>query len=182
MSSSMPIKFRNEEAVKKALRIDSFRNITKDKIMEFASLIPYVDKEVAIAIINQFPAFSEFGKTVISCYMERCDKLLESNNESQKAVVRGYQTILEALAKRMDNQSISEEERSYITKDMMDVADKIAAADLRNKKFLEKTGNKILLGIGLVFAGVAAALGINSRFNGNGDLPQVSEKEDENTI
>ena len=45
----------SEDQVKKALHIDSFRNLSKDKIMEFASLIPNMDKDVAISIINQFP-------------------------------------------------------------------------------------------------------------------------------
>ena len=48
----------SEDQVKKALQIDSFRNLSKDKIMEFASFIPHMDKDVAIAIINQFPAYA----------------------------------------------------------------------------------------------------------------------------
>lgn len=44
----------SEEQVKKALQIDSFRNLSKDKIVEFASLIPHMDKDVAIAIINNW--------------------------------------------------------------------------------------------------------------------------------
>ena len=40
----------SEDQVKKALHIDSFRNLSKDKIMEFASLIPNMDKDVAISI------------------------------------------------------------------------------------------------------------------------------------
>ena len=46
------------EEVKNALKIDSFRNLSKDKIMEFVSLIPNMDKEVAINIIEQYPAFA----------------------------------------------------------------------------------------------------------------------------
>lgn len=55
----------SEEQVKKTLQIDSFRNLSKDKIMEFASLIPYMDKDVAIAIINQFPAYVESSRNMI---------------------------------------------------------------------------------------------------------------------
>ena len=42
----------SEDQVKKALHIDSFRNLSKDKIMEFASLIPNMDKDVAISIMR----------------------------------------------------------------------------------------------------------------------------------
>ena len=63
----------SEDQVKKALHIDSFRNLSKDKIMEFASLIPHMDKDVAIAIINQFPAWKvkffpqAFGECTFLC-------------------------------------------------------------------------------------------------------------------
>ena len=53
---NLPKRYVSEEAVKRALNIDSFRNLSKDKIMQFASMIPYMDKDVAIAIITQFPA------------------------------------------------------------------------------------------------------------------------------
>ena len=66
MSKKLPKRYVNEKAVKRALGIDSFRNVSKDKIMEFASLIPYMDKDVAIAIINQFPVYADFGKANIS--------------------------------------------------------------------------------------------------------------------
>ena len=52
MSKKLPKRYVSENAVKRALKIDSFRNLSKDKIMQFASMIPYMDKEVAIAIIN----------------------------------------------------------------------------------------------------------------------------------
>ena len=55
-----------ENDVKKALAIDSFRNISKDKIMEFVSAIPNMDKEVAIKIIEQFPSYSESANNMIA--------------------------------------------------------------------------------------------------------------------
>lgn len=42
----------SEEQVKEALQISKFSEISKDKFMEFVSLIPHMDKNVAIAIIN----------------------------------------------------------------------------------------------------------------------------------
>lgn len=54
MPKMLPKRYVTEEAVKRALKIDSFRNISKDKVMQFASMIPYMDKDVAIAIIINF--------------------------------------------------------------------------------------------------------------------------------
>ena len=66
----LPKRYVSEEAVKHALKIDSFRNLSKDKVMQFASMIPYMDKEVAIAIINQFPVYADFGKAAIEQYTD----------------------------------------------------------------------------------------------------------------
>ena len=40
----------NEKEVKRMLNIGSFRNLSKDKIMNFVSEIPKIDKEVAMNI------------------------------------------------------------------------------------------------------------------------------------
>ena len=105
---NLPKRYVSEDAVKRALKIDSFRNLSKDKVMQFASMIPYMDKEVAIAIINQFPVYADFGKIAIERYTEVCNSILEKNKESQASVVKGYQTILDALAKRMEKEEISD--------------------------------------------------------------------------
>ena len=57
MEKKIRKRYHSEEAVKKALKIDSFRNLTKDKVMEFTSMIPYMEKEVALEIIKQFPVY-----------------------------------------------------------------------------------------------------------------------------
>ena len=87
----------SEDQVKKALQIDSFRNLSKDKIMEFASLIPHMDKDVAIAIINQFPAYAESSRNMIEQYNVMCDKVLQSNDDSRRDAVMAYKTILDDL-------------------------------------------------------------------------------------
>ena len=175
MPKNLPKKYLSEEAVKRALKIDSFRNLSKDKVMQFASMIPYVDKNVAIAIINQLPTFADFVKTAVSTYSQMCDKILECNKESQKAAVTGYQTILDALAKKMECEDVTEEQRKAITEDMLQVADKIAELDFQNKKFLDKMGNKILFGLFVAVAVVAAAIGINSSVGGTDDIPQLPD-------
>ena len=171
-------RYVTEQDVKKALKIESFRNISKDKIMEFASMIPYMDKELAIAIINQFPNYADFIKVTISSYMQTCDKILVNNRESQVAVIHGYQTILDSLAKRMENGCETEQERQAITIDMISVADKINEVDLQNKKFLERMEDKLLFAMVCAIAAAGAAIGIHSSFGGGSSLPQVADNDD----
>ena len=110
-----------------------------------------------------------------------CNCILENNKESQIAAVKGYQTILDALSKKMENESITSEERKSITDDMITVADKIAEIHLQNQKFLDRTGTKILCGILGIAALIGAGIGINSKF-GDGELPQISDEEEDHTV
>ena len=63
--------------------------------MEFASLIPHMGKDVAIAIINQFPAYVESSRNMIEQYNAMCDKVIQSNDDSRKDALMAYKTILD---------------------------------------------------------------------------------------
>lgn len=48
----------NEQKVLDKLGIDDFRHLSKEKVIEFVSLVPNMEPEVAKAAIEQFPEFS----------------------------------------------------------------------------------------------------------------------------
>lgn len=104
----------SEAQVKKALQIDTFRNLSKDKIMEFASLIPHMDKDVAIAIINQFPAYEESSRNMIEQYNVMCDKVLQRNDDSRKDAVMAYKTILDDLSILLKQDGIIPEQQKVV--------------------------------------------------------------------
>ena len=91
-------KLVNEEDVKNALKIDSFRNLSKSKIMEFVSLIPNMDKEVAIKIIEQYPTFARMSEVMVEQLSKMCDAALQKNEESQKLTIQAYQKIIDELS------------------------------------------------------------------------------------
>lgn len=85
------------EQVKEALGIETFRNLSKEKIMEFVSLIPNMDKDVAMSIINQFPAYAEMAGGMIVKLDEMCDTAMVKAGESQKESISAYKMILADL-------------------------------------------------------------------------------------
>lgn len=153
--------FVSEEQVKEALQINSFREVSKEKIMEFISLIPNIDKEVAISIINQFPEYADSANNMVAQLNVICENVIKDNNSSQKDAVEAYKQILQDLSELLKKENISKEERDEITSKMILVADKIAAKDTENKDFLNGiikygvpvVGGALLLG--------AAILGVN---------------------
>lgn len=164
----------SEEQVKKALQIDSFRNLSKDKIVEFASLIPHMDKDVAIAIINQFPAYVESSRNMIEQYNAMCDKVLQSNDDSRKDAVMAYKTILDDLSILLKQDGITPEQQEKITDKMILVADKIADLHEDNRNFLEgiiKYGTPLIAGALLLGAVI---LGVNVKGT---KLPTINGKK-----
>jgi len=124
------------EEVKQALKIDSFRNVTKDKLIEFVSAIPNMDKDVAMEIIGQFPSYVEYTTNMITQLNTMCDNVLKENSASQKDAVEAYKKILDDLGELLKKETITGEERTQITEQMILVADRISAKDTENKDFL----------------------------------------------
>ena len=153
-------KMITEQQVKDALQIDSFRNLSKEKIMEFASLIPNMDKDVAISIINQFPAYAESSRKMLEQFKNVCDAALENNQDSQKDEILSYRKILDDLGGVLKKEELTPEERNRITEQMLEVADRISAKDTENKQFIDnlvKYGTQLTAGallLGAVILGV----------------------------
>lgn len=151
----------SEGNVKKALAIDNFRNLSKDKIMEFVSLIPHMDKDVAISIINQFPEYSKMAIEMISQLKAVSDEIIKENSDSQKETIAAYRKILDDLGELLKKDDISSEERSHITEKMIEIADKISAKDTENKDWLRSLlqNSSYILGGALLLG--AVILGVN---------------------
>ena len=157
----MAKKMMTAEQVKKKLNIPDFRHLTRDKLIEFVSAIPDMDQEVAIKIIEQFPAFSEQAKVMMHYYSALCDAVLKENSENSQTVLEGYRKTLDTLGDLVESDDIDISDRRYFAEKMVEVADKMAAYDASNKEFL----SKLLTGAAWFFGGLlllgAALLGVN---------------------
>ncbi|VTT23404.1 hypothetical protein [Streptococcus gordonii] len=148
------------EEVKNALNIESFRNLSQDKVMEFVSLIPNMDKDLAIKIVEQFPCYADYSQNIVKQLNMLCEKALELNDNSQTEAIEAYRKVLDELSVLLQKEETSVDERKYITEKMIEVAHKIATKDTENKEFLEKIikyGGYVALGalaIGVTILGV----------------------------
>lgn len=158
------------EEVKNALNIENFRNLSKDKVMEFVSLIPNMDKELAMQIVEQFPSYAEYSKNIVSQLNNLCDKALEKNDTSLTITIESYRKILDELSLVLQKEEITVDERKYITEKMIEIADKISAKDTENKEFLERVIRySSYFAAGALVLG-AAILGVNVKGK---DIPKL---------
>ena len=156
----------SEQKVLQRLGIQDFRHMTKDKIMRFATMLPYMDPEVAKKALEQFPAFKEFAGQLVIEYKNIVSNTLTDNSESQKAFYITCNSILDSLKQEVQKDALSAEERAHLEDKMLQVAIMIAEKDSENKRFLLKLVAVVgFLATGII--GVAAAvLGTNCQTSG----------------
>ncbi len=156
----MKNKLMTEEEVKKELGVQDFRSITKDKLMQFVSIIPKLDRELAIKIIEQFPSYADMATSMVGNLIDLCNNALENSKITEKEAIEAYKYCLETIRSEIESEELTPEEKEKYNKQMIDVADKISEIDVRNKKWLEsviKYGSSVL-GVTLVVG--AAILGV----------------------
>lgn len=160
----------SEMKVKEALGINKFSELSKDKIMEFTSLIPEMDKDIALSIIQQFPDYINFSKDMVDILLKGCDRILASKDDSRKDAVKTYQFVLEQFSQKINEGTLSAEDERFYAEKMIEIADKVAEKDSEHKKFLEKLAT-IGGGVALVALSIGGAiLGVNIKGK---DLPKL---------
>lgn len=157
----MPREILSEQQVKDMLQIKDFRNMSKDKIMEFASMIPQMDKEVAIQCIQQFPKFADNSKEMVVQLKNVTRDLIDSSDKSRRDAIDAYNKVLDDLSHRLDKRWIPRKERMYIMDTMVEISNKIAELDKEHKFFLKDMMKYFGQAVAALAVVAGAVIGVN---------------------
>ena len=157
-----------ETQVLKKLGIPDFRHLSKENVMSFASMIQDMEPEVAMKAIEQFPDFAKTAISALSDYRSVLEKAFADDKESANQCFAIYNRIMDALAKCLDRDNLSFEERQYYIEQMKEVAQMASQKDSEGKKF--KWANLAALGT-LVIAVIASAASLLGEDSKIGFLP-----------
>lgn len=147
--------YKSETEIMKALEIDSWRNLSRDKIVRFVAMMPEMDKEIAIKVIEQFPEFRKFAVDALDVLEKEHSATLAFNKESQDNVHHALQDVRAILKDELNRGELTAEERMIIIGLIMETANLEFEKDSENKRFLES-----LFGKAVIAGGAAIALGI----------------------
>lgn len=78
------MKYKNEMQIKKAMGIENWRNLSRDKVIRFAAMMPDMDKEVMLEIIRTFPEFTKYGNELLESLRETILKTIDKNSEDYR--------------------------------------------------------------------------------------------------
>lgn len=139
--------------------------MTKDKVVRFVSMLPYMDPEVAKKALEQFPAFADLARTIVTEYKVIVDTLIKDNASSQNSVYGSCNNILDSLRDELLRDDLTPEERDRIEDKMIEVAKILSEKDSENKKFLTKVMVIVGITVSAVTGAAAAILGSNTDVN-----------------
>lgn len=130
----MSIKYNNEEQIKKGLKIKTWRELSKDKFIQYLKLAPNIDKEVHLKILEQVPNFvsltTEISKGALS--------VAEKNKETTSEMLDILKEVITSFTDLSKQENISSEERRFIIENTIRIAEIINQMDERNKGFLKE--------------------------------------------
>ncbi|MBM6807524.1 hypothetical protein [Faecalicoccus pleomorphus] len=146
-----------EQAVLKKLGIPDFRHLSKDKVIEFASMLDRMDPQVAIKAIEQFPEFAKTSLEALKDYKSVIEKAFEKNKESSQKCFDMYNEIIKTLQESLDKPDLSFEERKYYIDKMFEIAKMAEKKDSENKQFYNRALN-IAGGVALFALGIGVTI------------------------
>lgn len=173
-----PMRYMSEKALLRKLDIPDFRHMTKEKVRIFASSLPYMDRDVALKALEQFPDFAKLANELVSNLSEMTQIVFSQNASSTQALQQSCNDTLAYCRERLSQPDIPQEERIRLERMMLDVIDMMRQIDADNKRFL----SNLLTGAGALFLGIAAiagtALGVAIKGNAQDDYdPEQSNNE-----
>lgn len=150
-----------EQKALKKLDIQDFRYMTKDKIVQFMSMIPQMDPEVAKAAIDKFPEFKSMAVEMTKTLSDIIDKTFAADKDSQNAFYEASTSVLDTLNEQLRDEKYSESERAAIRDNIMQILNMINLKDTEHKHLINSIFTKALFGIGTIIVSAIALLGGN---------------------
>lgn len=155
---SVFMKYNNEVEVMDALGIESWRNLSKDKVLQLVAMLPDMSAEVALEVVEKFPEFANFALSALKSLGKRHESTLVQNGLSQGNASRANQEMRAFLFAEAEKDQPWEQKR-YLIDQAMATTSADAEKDAENKKFLDGLFGKVaaitggVVALGIVFVG-----------------------------
>jgi hypothetical protein len=164
--------YKNEVEIMRALGIESWSGLSKENMIRFAAMMPDMDTEVALKIIEQFPAFKEFATEAVDTIEKAHESTLSANRRSQRHVHQAFQEIREILKAELGKGDLSWEEKKFLIEKIQETGKLEFQKDSENKQFLDSVLKKVVVGtiatVGLAVTFVGGKLIVESKDSSEG--------------
>lgn len=151
----------DEKKVLKKLEIDDFRHMTKDKIVQFTSLLPNMEPEVAKKALEQFPEFKNLAIEVVKNLQQSVEGILKSNDAAQNNFYDACNRAIDDLNIHLSSDDLTPDQEKTIREDIIKILDMMYRKDSENKAFLLKVIKTVGMSAAVIALAAASLLGGN---------------------
>lgn len=146
---------KTEQQILTELGVKDFRNLTKDMWVSLYSSLHELDKDVAMKIIDQFPAYKDAVCGYIDDYKDIAINAISVVSDSNKSFFIGANEELSIVKEELNREDLSFDQRMELLDRIHDVVEEMNSKDTENKNFVIK----LIGGVGVILLGAVAALG-----------------------
>ena len=150
----------SEEKALQQLKINSFRELSKEKFMDFISVLQDLDPEVQMKALEQFPEFISTAKEALSGMKENALELLKSEDKGLECTSKSYEMAIDYLGGLLNKEGLSSEEKMEIAHMIFELAQKQGQNLAGHRAFEEGVQSRYLTGVLATMALGVAALGV----------------------
>lgn len=126
----------SEDAVKKALGVLSLDNLSDEKMLELAALLPNISEPVQLKLIEQIPGFQKIALEAVNVVEQTFEKTTESDTKGHSELHASFDDIRDAIKGRLARDDISEAHAEYLVDKLIETGHMEKEAVTEKRKFL----------------------------------------------
>jgi hypothetical protein len=126
----------NEIEARDALGLPNWRHLRKEHVLRLLSMMPDMDTEVALRIVEQLPELGVLAQELLNDAASAHEATLRSNEQSMGMVYAVAMERLVLLRRELGRDDLSPEIRLQLLSEVRQVHDAAAAKDTENKQFI----------------------------------------------
>ena len=150
-----------EQKVLDRLDISDWRHLTKDKVIDLATMLPKMDPEVAKSALAQFPEFSKTSLELVHDYKEIFLRVLDDCSDDNRAMYDIYNRMLDNLDEILHRDGLSFEQEMDVMEQMRKISDAAAQFTKEDKQFKAAIATLAMIGVITIGGFLASSLGVD---------------------
>lgn len=152
----------DEQRALQKLNVGSFREVTKDRLVELMSMIPDMSPEVAKKALEQIPNFTTNTVTILGELKDSLMTTITSEDKALEAVTQSRLIAIEKLGELLENESLSFDQKMTVVENINTLCDKNSQDYEKHQNFLSESYRSLLCVGALFIAGTLSLLGLKT--------------------
>jgi len=162
----------NIDDVKDYLGIDSFREVTKDQVIQLVSSLHMMDPEVAKEALAQLPTYLKATNELLNTLRASCNELLSEVKKDDAETIKSFQRTLDHCEILLQRPDISISESMEVIDKEVEINTLVSEIREKQHKLVYNMWGKMVAVGAFALAVGASILGVSSNIK----IPTIKKK------